>query len=241
MKTEIKIRMKMERERHPAIPSFAFNPAPRITRPNMLPSFFSQGGPLMWVLLALSAVGLAVFIERQLHYHRAQINAAEFLNGVRNVLKRDNIVEAVAICDATAGPVPRLVKVAVLNRERGREGVRQALEDAGFLEVPKLEKRLNILATVAHISPLVGLLGTVLGLMKVFRELEAAGLMASVSSLSTGVWEALICTAGGLVVAIVAYGGYNFLVGRVNAIVLDMEQASTEALNLVTESSGSAE
>jgi biopolymer transport protein ExbB len=85
------------------------------------------------------------------------------------------------------------------------------------------------------------LLGTVLGLMKVFRELEAAGLMASVSSLSTGVWEALICTAGGLVVAIVAYGGYNFLVGRVNAIVLDMEQASTEALNLVTESSGSAE
>jgi biopolymer transport protein ExbB len=200
-----------------------------------MPSLLTQGGPLMWVLLLIGAAGLAVFIERQLHYHRALINATEFLNGVRNVLKRDNIVEAIAICDATAGPVPRLVKVAVLNRDRGRDGVRQALEDAGFLEVPRLERRLNILATVAHISPLVGLLGTVVGLMKAFRKLETAGLMANVGDLSAGVWEALICTAVGLVIGIVAYAGYNFLVGRVNAIVLDMEQVSTDALNLVAE------
>src|SRR5687768_2823912 len=96
----------------------------------MLPEVLAKGGPMIWVILATSAVGIAVFVERVLFYHRAQINSAEFLNGVRNVLKRDNVVEALAICDATPGPVPRLVKAAILNRERGREGVREALEEA---------------------------------------------------------------------------------------------------------------
>src|SRR6266699_6951902 len=96
--------------------------------------FVSNGGPVLWIILFASAVALIVFIERFLHCHRAQINSTEFLNGVRNVLKRDNIVEALSICDATPGPVARLVKVAVLNRERGREGVREALEEAGLVE-----------------------------------------------------------------------------------------------------------
>jgi len=192
---------------------------------------------MIWVILAASAVAVAVFIERTLHYHRAQINSVEFLNGVRNVLKRDNVVEALAICDATPGPVPRLVKVAILNRDRGREGVREALEDAGFLEVPRLEEKLNILATVAQIAPLLGLLGTVLGMIQVFTKVEDAGLQAHIGQISGGVWQALICTAAGLAVAIPCYAGYNYLVGRVNAIVLDMEQISTEILNLVTEAS----
>ena len=125
----------------------------------MLPRFLADGGPMIWVILAASAAAVAVFIERMLHYHRAQINSTEFLNGVRNVLKRDNVVEALAICDATPGPVPRLVKIAILNRERGREGVREALEDAGSLEVPRLEEKLNLLATIAQITPLIGLPG----------------------------------------------------------------------------------
>src|SRR6195256_2548028 len=104
----------------------------------MLPMLLSNGGPMLWVILLTSAVALVVFVERVLHYHRAQINSTEFLNGVRNVLKRDNIVEALSICDATPGPVARLVKVAILNRERGQEGVREALEEAGLIEVPPL-------------------------------------------------------------------------------------------------------
>src|SRR4051794_37385650 len=115
----------------------------------MLPRFLAYGGPMIWLIVLASAVALAVFLERLLQYHREQINSTEFLNGVRNVLKRDNVVEALAICDATPGPVARLVKVAILNRERGREGVREALEDAGFLEVPRLEQKLNLLATIA--------------------------------------------------------------------------------------------
>src|SRR5512137_3022157 len=120
----------------------------------MVPNLLANGGPVLWLLLIASAVGLSVFIERVLHCHRAQINSAEFLNGVRNVLKRDNVVEALSICEATPGPVARLVKAAILNRERGREGVREALEEAGLTEVPRLEEKLALLATIAQIAPL---------------------------------------------------------------------------------------
>lgn len=189
---------------------------------------------MIWVIVATSAVALAVFFERLLQYHRDQINSTEFLNGVRNILKRDNIVEALAICDATPGPVPRLVKTAILNRERGREAVREALEDAGAWEVPRLEEKLNLLATIAQIAPLLGLLGTVLGFVTVFRALQDAGLNAHVEQLASGIWQALNCTAAGLAVSIPSYAGYNYLVGRVNTIVLDMEQVSSEILNIVT-------
>ena len=199
-----------------------------------MPNFLATGGLMIWVILATSAVALTVFFERLLQFHRDQIDSTQFLNGVRNVLKRDNIVEALAICDATPGPVPRLVKTAILNRERGREAVREALEDAGAWEVPRLEDKLNLLATIAQIAPLMGLLGTVLGFMTVLRAVQDAGLNAHVELLARGIWQALICTAAGLAVSIPSYAGYNYLVGRVNTIVLDMEQVSSEILNIVT-------
>jgi biopolymer transport protein ExbB len=191
----------------------------------MLPEILKHGGPMMYLLLLVSAVAAVVFIERLLHYHRAQINSAEFLNGVRNVLKRENVVEAISICDATPGPVARLVKIAILNRENGREGVREALEEAGLLEVPRLENKLNLLATIAQIAPIMGLLGTVLGFMTVFSDIQAQGLNAHSPRLAGGVWEALVCTAFGLAIAIPSYAAYNYLVSRVNSIVLDMEKA----------------
>jgi biopolymer transport protein ExbB len=199
----------------------------------MLPKLLAHGGPMMWLLLAASAVAVSVFVERLLHYHRAQINSMEFLNGVRTVLKRDNLVEAISICDATPGPVARLVKTAVLNHEKGREQVREALEEAGLLEVPRLEHKLNVLATIAQIAPLMGLLGTVLGFIHVFYAIDSQGFNAPPAALARGIWEALVCTASGLAVAIPSYVGYNYLVSRVNSIVLDMEKASNEILNTV--------
>jgi len=204
----------------------------------MWPTFLAQGGLMIWVILLISAVAVVVFIERVLHYHRAQINSMEFLNGVRNVLKRDNVVEAIAICDATAGPVARLVKVAILNRDKGRDGVREALEETGLIEVPPLEAKLNLLATIAQIAPLMGLLGTVLGFIKVFGILQTKVSVPTMQDLSGGVWQALICTAAGLAVAIPCYAGYNYLVSRVNAIVLDMERAATEITNILADTIG---
>src|ERR1051326_2026724 len=194
--------------------------------------------PVLWLILFAGAVAIVVFIERFLHCHRAQINSIEFLNGVRNVLKRENVVEALSICDATPGPVARLVKVGILNRERGQDGVREALEEAGLIEVPPLEDKLNLLATIAQITPLMGLLGTVLGFIQIFTELQHKGTMANMQDLSAGVWQALICTAAGLSVAIPCYAAYNYLVSRVNAIVLDMEKAATEIINIVSAWSG---
>ncbi len=200
----------------------------------MLPTLLANGGPMMWLLLLTGAVAVAVFVERLLHYHRAQINSTEFLTGVRNVLKRENLVEAISICDATPGPVARLVKTAIMHHEKGRDEVREALEEAGLVEVPRLERKLNLLATIAQITPLMGLLGTVLGFMKLFQIMQTQGFNAPTADLAVGVWQALICTAFGLAVAIPTYAGYNYLVSRVNAIVLDMEKASNEILNIVS-------
>jgi biopolymer transport protein ExbB len=200
-----------------------------------MPTLLANGGPVIWLILIAAAIAIAVFIERALHCHRAQINSTEFLNGVRNVLKRDNVVEAISICDATPGPVARLVKTAILNRDKGRERVREAVEEAGQLEVPLLEEKLNLLATIAQIAPLLGLLGTIVGFMEIFSQMQEAGLYAQVGQLSHGIWRALICAASGIAVAIFAHAGYNYLFSRVNKIVLDMERASGEIVNIVTE------
>ncbi|MEK7707019.1 MAG: MotA/TolQ/ExbB proton channel family protein [Verrucomicrobiota bacterium] len=205
----------------------------------MLPKLLAHGGPMLWVILFAGAVGIVVFIERFLHCHRAQINSTEFLNGVRTVLKRDNVVEALSICDATPGPVARLVKTAILNRDQGRDRVREAVEAAGHAEVPRLEEQLGFLATLTRLAPLLGLLGTVLGFMDVFKEIESAGLNAHVNLLSAGIWQALTCTAAGLAVAIPLHAGHNYLVNRVNSIVLDMERVAAEIVNIVTDGNGS--
>jgi len=195
-------------------------------------------GLALWLILLASAVAVVVFIERFLHCHRAQINSTEFLNGVRNVLRRNNVVEAIAICDATHGPVARLVKTAILNRDHGRERIREAIEEAGLVEVPRLEEKLNLLATIAQLAPLLGLFGTVLGMMQTFSKVQDYGLAAHIGDLSSGVNTALIYSAAGLAVAIPVHAAYNYLVSRVNSIVLDMERAATEIVNIVTDNGG---
>ena len=200
-----------------------------------MPSLLANGGPVMWLILIAAATAAVVFIERALFCHRSQINSAEFLNGVRTVMKRGNVVEAIAICDATPGPVARLVKTAILNREFGRERVREAVEEAGLMEVPRLEEKLTLLATIAQIAPLLGLFGTIIGFIDVFGQIEQAGLYAHIELLSHGVWKALVCAAGGIALAIPAHAGYNYLVSRVNKIVLDMERAAAEIVNIVSE------
>jgi len=198
----------------------------------------TNGGPVIWLIMLAAAIALATFIERVLYCHRSQINSAEFLNGVRTVLKRDNVVEAISICDATPGPVARIVKTAILNRDRGRERVREAVEEAGLTEVPLLEEKLNLLATIAQIAPLLGLLGTILGFMDVFQTLQGDGLYAHLTgehSLGGGIKQALICAAAGIAVAIPVHAGYNYLVSRINKIVLDMERTAAEIVNTLTE------
>lgn len=190
-----------------------------------------KGGPLMFVIFAGSIAALAIFIERVLFYHRSQINTEQFMKGIRNVLQRGSLTEAISICDETPGPVAQVVKMAILKHDRPREEIRETLEDVGLVEVPRLERRLVALATIAHVAPLVGLLGTVIGMILCFQTIMEKGQPVLAGDVSKGIWQALLCTAGGLIVAIPAYIAYNYLVSRVDAIVLDMEKCATEMVN----------
>lgn len=192
-----------------------------------------QGGPLMWLILLNGVVAAGIFLERFFHYHRAHINAADFSNGVRNALQRGNIAESTTLCDDTPGPVAQVVKAGILNRERPREEIREAMEEAARVEIARLERRLVVLATIAQITPLLGFLGTVLGMIELFRVIQLQQL-PSPGQLAGGVWQALLTTAGGLVVAVPAYVGYNYLVSRVQHLVLDMEKAANEFINFLT-------
>ena len=194
-----------------------------------------QGGPMVWVLLLISAVSATVFLERLLNYRRIQINTTEFIAGIRANLKNNyNVVELVAICDATPGPVARMTKAAILNRELSREALRELLNDNKRVEVARLEKRLNMLGTIAQIAPLLGLLGTVLGFMRIFEGVKLEGNWVLAKTLAGGVWEGLVCMALGLAIAIPCYIAFNYLVGRKNDLGADIDRISSEILSIIT-------
>ncbi|MBN2452513.1 MAG: MotA/TolQ/ExbB proton channel family protein [Lentisphaeria bacterium] len=191
---------------------------------------FREGGPMMVVLAICFFLMLAVVIGRVFHFHRAQIDVHEFIRGLYNILKRNRIAEAVAICDDTPGPVAHVVRAAILHGDRDEMTMRRAVEEVGFQEVPRLEKNLRLLATIGYIAPLLGLLGTVSGLLRVFGEMQGKGHFVETIRLAQYVKEALVTTGAGLLVAVVAVAAYNYLVGRVEALVLDMEKAGSEVI-----------
>ncbi len=203
-------------------------------------------GLMFWVLILVGSAAIAVVVERVLFFHRAQIDSAQFLAGVRNVIKRDNVIEALSICDATPGPVARLVKAAILNRDGGRARVDEVIEEIGQTEVPRLEHNLPLLATIAQVAPLLGLMGTLFGFVGVFRALRrpdglAVG-YAAPGQMFDGMMQALYAAALGIGIAAFCYAAYNYLVHRVNLIVLDMERASREAVRLALgENNGSSD
>lgn len=192
-----------------------------------------KGGPLMWLLLLGSVVAIAFFLERMFHYHRAQISAVDFVQGIRNTLQRGNYIESLALCDETPGPVAQVVKAAVVNHDHGREEIREAVQDVARSEVARLERNLVVLATIAQVAPLLGFLGTVMGMINMFQVIQQAPL-PNPGDLAGGIWQALLTTAAGLALAIPTYIAYNFLVSRVQSIVLDMEKAANEIVTYLT-------
>ena len=189
-----------------------------------------DGGPVMWLILLCSVVAVFIFLEKLFYLHRVQINAGDLVRGLINVLKRNSIVEAISLCDDTPGPAAHVLRAAILAYEDGEEDLRQAIDDAALGEIPRLEARMKIMATVGYITPLLGLLGTVLGMIVVFNEITSKGAMVNASDLSQGIGTALFTTAAGLCVAIPSFMAYNYLVSRIESITLDMEKASSEII-----------
>jgi biopolymer transport protein ExbB len=188
----------------------------------------SLGGAVSWCIAAGGLVAFCVFLERSFNLHRARIGYADFLNGMFNVLGKGNIKEALALCDDTPGPVAYLVKVAILYREAEKDDLHRTLRDAAAAEISRMERRLVVITTVAQLAPLLGLFGTILGILKGAMNLQAQGPLVQSANMLDGLLLALSTTAVGLVVAIPCYAAFNLLVIKIDRIVLDMERTRYE-------------
>jgi biopolymer transport protein ExbB len=197
-------------------------------------TWIHSGGAIMWLILAGGFIALVIFLERLFHLHRAQIKIDDFLKGITTNLTRGNDLEAISICDQTPGPAAHLVRTALLHRADNPAELTQAVRHAGIREIPRLERHTNLLITLAQILPMLGLLGTVLGLLHMLVALQAGSPLVEIGSLTHGLWAALLTTAAGLITGIPAYAGYHFLISRVESIALDMEQAAEEIIRFLT-------
>jgi biopolymer transport protein ExbB len=197
--------------------------------------FFEQGGPILWIIILSGLFALGVFVERGLHLHRARIKADDFLKGILNILQRRNIKEALTICEETPGPVAYIVKTAILHREDQRDAVRQAVDEASSAEISRMERRLVVVATVAQLSPLLGLLGTVIGMTRFLFLLKTQSPLIQSADVWTALIGALITTAAGLMVAIPCYAAFNLLVIKIDRLVLDMQRSGSEIIAFLKE------
>jgi len=199
---------------------------------------FLAGGPVMWPILLCSIFATAIILEKFWHVHKIRIDTQEFLSSILDKMKRHQVKEALEICEKTKSPISHILKAGILKYDRPRPQIKEAIEDASLYEIPKLEKNLSMLATIAHISPLLGLLGTVTGMVRCFQTIQAKATSfhpVSPGDLAGGIWEALLTTVAGLIVAIPTFIVYNYLVSRINNFILEMEKASTELVNFLTE------
>lgn len=196
-----------------------------------------KGGPMMYLIMLASVLAFGVVIERIYHIYRARIDADKFMDQITSVLKRNKVIEAIELCNATPGPIAHIIKAGILKHDRTKHEIREAVEEAAQLEIPRLEKHLPVLATIAHIAPLLGLLGTVTGMIKSFQVIQqkaAAMVPVNPGDLAGGIWEALLATLAGLAVAIPTYVAYNYLVSQVDGLVYDMERSATDLVNMLS-------
>jgi biopolymer transport protein ExbB len=187
-----------------------------------------EGGPVLWILIVCGVVAPVVFLERLLHLRRARIRYGDFLGGVFNILGSGKTDEALVLCEETPGPVAHLMRTAILHRDVPREALRDALESAGSAEISRLERRLAFMATIVQIAPLLGLLGSFLGVLETVLVLRRQAPLVQAADVSGGLVRALVNAIAGLMVAIPAYAMFNLLVTRIDRIVLDMQQAASE-------------
>ncbi len=195
----------------------------------------TKGGPIVWVTLACSVLALASFIEKFIVIHRSRINTNKFLTEIEILVRQNKIKEAERLCDRFNTPVTRVVRAGISNLSATRERIANCMEEVALIELPKLESRLGILTTVAHVAPFLGLLGTVVGMISSFQAIqEKTAVLSSVSpsDLAEGIWVALITTEVGLSVAIPTIVAYNYLRHHVLVIQHDMERAASRILAL---------
>jgi biopolymer transport protein ExbB len=200
-----------------------------------LADLYMAGGWVMILITLLSFVALYIFVERYLVITKATKIDANFMNRIKDYMYEGKVDAALQLCRKTNSPQARMVEKGITRLGRPLADVTAAIENVGRLEVHKLEKRFPTLATIAGAAPLMGFFGTVIGMVQAFYEMSLAGNSLDISTLSGGIYTALITTVGGLILGILAYFGYNTLVVKVENVVFQLETTSTEFLDILNE------
>ncbi|MBV9672538.1 MAG: MotA/TolQ/ExbB proton channel family protein [Verrucomicrobia bacterium] len=195
--------------------------------------YMQKGGPLMWLIFFCSVVSAAVFVERLIYFHRIAIDTGEFLRGLAKLVRKGNIAEARIECQATSVPVTRVIYAVIVRYYLPRSELREIVREAGQLEVPRLEHNIGILLAIIYVCPLLGLLGTVSGLIQAFVQLSANNGYATLADVSGGIYQSLLTTAAGLAITIPTVLAYCFLSARLNSLLHEMERAGIETINLL--------
>ncbi|MGN0861488.1 MAG: MotA/TolQ/ExbB proton channel family protein [Candidatus Spyradosoma sp.] len=196
-------------------------------------SLVADGGPFVWLLLAIGFFGLLFIIERVIYLHRGQIRAAAFVEGVCANLRNGRALEAMTVCEESPGPVPRVVKAILLHAKEGEAQMRIAAEEAALLEIPVLERRAGTIRALAKIAPLVGLAGTVFAILRAFLAMRAAGHYASADVFAGDIASALAATGVGLCLAVIFHFGHHFVCGRVRSITADIERSAVMMIRFI--------
>ena len=196
-------------------------------------NIFDGGGPLVWPLLIIGSLSLAFLVERLFFLHKIQINAEEFLEGIKNAMKQNRLVEAITLCEESKTPVANLIKAALHNVDKDEKGILGAIQTVGHLEIPLLEKRLIALALIAKVAPIFGLLGTLLAGSEAFHRLQTAGFYANSADFAGDLTHAVVSTIIGFVIAIVALCGRALLSSRVKSILHDLEWTANSILQFL--------
>ena len=194
-----------------------------------------KGGWIMIPLALLSVITVYIFIERFLIISRATKEDNNFMNNIRDFIHDGKIDSAVALCKSTEGPLPRMIEKGLTRLGKPLNDVNAAIENVGKLEVSRLEKNIATLATVAGAAPMIGFLGTVMGMVKAFYDMSMAGNNVDIALLSTGIYQAMITTIAGLIVGIIAYILHNVLVARIEKVVFLLEARATEFMDVLHE------
>jgi len=200
-----------------------------------------SGGILIIPIFICSVIVVAIAVERYLAYRKVKINIPQFMMKIRYPLSRGDITSAMNECSVVKSPVTTVIKAGLEKAKYGREYMKEAMETAGNTETYHLEKNLSVLATLAGITPLIGFLGTVTGMIKAFMKIQQLAGNVNADVLAGGIWEAMVTTAAGLTVGIPAMILYNYYINKVREFVYYMETAGDEVLNIVTRSGDSSD
>ena len=201
-------------------------------------SLFTLGGPLMWVLLALSFLAIYLIGRKWWMIKSASRIDPHFMQDIRDYMNEGKTKSAITLCRKYDNPVARMIETGIHRLGRPMGDIQSAIENIGNVEVSRLEKGLPLLATIAGGAPMIGFLGTVLGMVQAFFNMSKAGNNIDITLLSDGIYTAMLTTVGGLIVGIIAYFGYNWLTSKVSDLVYKMESSTLEFIDIVLHEPG---